>query len=143
MFSYDVTINPAGYDAPTCDFIQDAIDASCSLCDNATQITTPDGLFDDASGNFLLHLYENDTIRMVATWYVRKESNVEHGTGYYDPDLGFNGIIEATHHVAGRCDECGKYVGADNLHSVGFANAACDECIDAMRARLEYPGWAD
>lgn len=45
--------------------------------------------------------------------------------------------------TAGTCDNCKRNVGVKNLKPVAFANAACSECYESMKAERETPGWAN
>lgn len=42
---------------------------------------------------------------------------------------------------ASQCPVCKRSVPANQLHRVAFANAACDDCVQSERSRLEKPGW--
>lgn len=43
--------------------------------------------------------------------------------------------------LAGTCDDCGRNVGIQKLHHVGFANEMCEQCYLPAKQRLELGNW--
>lgn len=140
--SYDIETNPMGYGPERLALIESAIGHGCVPSDNASRLVTPDGLFDDANGHYLICLFGNAGDRMVDVWYEPFGQN-QHGCGQFDASVGYEAVLDAVHDESGRCDRCGEYVGPDELNTVGFANKSCDKCLGAMREKLEYRGWTD
>lgn len=124
------------------------------LCDNGGEVVeygdrvvTRELDYDDMCRGCVL--FQRTSNGPVCAWYTNEYSDHPNGVfeqafeiSDYDGDWRDYGEFEDwLHERAGVCPECGRYVGADNLNGVSFAGTACDDCIDAARAKYEYPGW--
>lgn len=112
----------------------------------SVKITTPNALFDDAKGKFefLITNANCENTQMCYGYYILPcGGQFCCGNDSYNTNLGYEELINQMHIDSGTCDHCHEYFGADKLHGVAFANKACDNCVDALRAKLETPGWCD
>ena len=71
------------------------------------------------------------------TWYRYENTGA---SGHY---LGANLTDDELVKNANTCDFCNSEVGINNLHLVGFAQAACDCCVKEAKRKIEYCVWAD
>lgn len=111
----------------------------------SVKITTPGRLYDDASGRFeiLITNANHDDTTTCCGYYEHPSLCCFGCDSRFDLNDGYQRLIDGIHIASGTCDRCHRYFGADALHGVAFANKACDGCVDALRAKLETPGWCD
>lgn len=112
---------------------------------HSIKIMSPKRLYDDASGRFeiLVTNADDDDTTTCHGYYEHPRLGCFGCGDRFDLNDGYQRLIDEIHAASGTCDRCHRYFGADALHGVAFANKACDGCVDALRAKLETPGWCD
>lgn len=103
-----------------------------------------DRQYKNLSGSIAYQQYgEYTPMQYIEGWFVADNDNkitahAEHALKISNDGMySYEDLID----TAGTCDKCGRNVGARNLKPVAFANAACSECYEGMKAERETPGW--
>jgi len=84
--------------------------------------------------------------REISVYAAIEDSNDDLRGGVFICDIEdihtpLDAIIAKAKAEMNKCPVCGKAIPISEQKSYSFAGRCCDECLPAMKAKHEYPGW--
>lgn len=81
----------------------------------------------------------------ISVWSAREDKYGIRGTysiiSDLDKDISLSELVNKCLAVINKCPVCGKEIPFSEQKGFGFAGRCCPDCLPAMKAKHEYPGW--